>query len=261
MRLKLMRSSIVLLALVFASAQDSLKYGSPGCTGSDREPADRTFFQLCHSNDLLEPLWVGYVLTQADLDGPAERPAGFRQDKELQHPGAKDRDYRGGEYSRGHMAPAEDFSRSDEAIRTTFLLSNIVPQRQQVNGGRWAQLETAVRAIVRQAGTAYIFTGPIFSNQSVDTIGDDGVGVPTHTFKVLLAIDPGGTMTMWAAIMPNRNDVTSPVNSYATTVRAVENRTGFRFFTALAATERNRLETRKELFPETPKKKQPAGHK
>jgi endonuclease G len=78
------------------------------------------------------------------------------------------------------MAPAEDFSRSDEAIKTSFLLSNIVPQFQGVNGGRWAQLELVVRNIVRDSGTAYVSTGPIFALDAVDTIGDGEVGIP-HT--------------------------------------------------------------------------------
>src|SRR5258708_1865055 len=101
------------------------------------------------------------------------------------------------------MAPAEDFSRTKEAIRSTFILSNVVPQMQSVNGGRWAQLELMVRNLVRQTGRAYIFTGPIYENSSVDTIGDDGVGIPTHTFKVILALGPGDAKKMYAVIMPN----------------------------------------------------------
>ena len=111
---------------------------------NDRQFADRKFFQLCHSSELLEPLWVEYVLTKADLDGPGERPAGFKQDKKPVK-SAVDKDYVGSGFVRGHMAPAEDFSRSKTAIKSTFILSNVVPQCQGVNGGRWAQLELMVR--------------------------------------------------------------------------------------------------------------------
>src|SRR5215212_692545 len=119
------RLLLVALALGTALAQDGLKFGNPGCHVSfkDREFADRKFFQLCHSSDLLEPLWVGYVLTKRDLDGPAERPAGFKPDQKLKKPGAVGTDYVGSGFSRGHMAPAEDFSRSKEAIKSTFILS------------------------------------------------------------------------------------------------------------------------------------------
>jgi endonuclease G len=254
------------LALGTAVAQDGLKFGNPGCdvAMSDREFADRKFFQLCHSSELLEPLWVGYVLTKADLDGPAPRPSGFKQDKKLRKPGAVDRDYVGSGFARGHMAPAEDFSRSKTAIKSTFILSNVVPQRQGVNGGRWAQLELIVRNLARQAGRAYVFTGPIYEDDRVDVIGAHEVGVPTHTFKVILTIGPADEKKMYAVIMPNDEDVDQSVNAFVTTVRAVEQKTGFNFFSALPAAEQERLERARETFDEsltkrvvktTPKKK------
>jgi len=260
-----MYNSCRLLLLTAASisvavSQDGLKLGNPGCTGSDREAADREFFQLCHSSDLRIPLWVGYVLTKDDLNGPAERPSGFSEDKGLTKPGAKDRDYVRSGFSRGHMAPAEDFSRSDQAIKSTFILSNVVPQLQGVNGGRWAQLELVVRNLVKDAGTAYVFTGPVFANAEVDTIGDDEVGIPTHTFKVILTIANNGTKKMYAFVMPNAENVKQTINSFATTVRTVERRTGFDFFSSLSKAEQTSLETKKELVPEKQKKKKPAGH-
>jgi endonuclease G len=199
---------------------------------------------------------VGYVLTKKDLDGKAERLSAFKPDKLLKHPGAKDIDYVRSGFSRGHMAPAEDFSRSKEAIASTFVLSNIVPQYQQVNGGRWAQLEMAVRNLVRAAGAAYVFTGPIFDEPEVDTIGDGQVGVPTHTFKVVLTIGPGsGERKMYAVVMPNAEHVAGTVNSFATTVRDVEDKTGFDFFAALDRQEQDRLESAREQFPESATKR------
>jgi endonuclease G len=206
-------------------------------------------------------LWVGYELTRGDLNGPAERANSFRQDRALRSPGANDRDYAGSGFSRGHMAPAEDFSRSDDAMRATFLLSNVVPQLQGVNGGRWAQLEVAVRKITDAAGAAYVFTGPVFAQEFVDVIGDGEVGVPTHTFKVALAIGPGGAKKMYAAIMPNSEKVTKPMNAFATTVREVERQTGFDFFSELPDAEEHALESRKESFPEPAQKKKPKTHR
>jgi endonuclease G, mitochondrial len=252
---------IIAFAASIALGQNSLEFGDPGCDGDlhDREFADRKFFQLCHSYDLKVPLWVGYKLTKADLkpkSEKAERPAiKFKQDTQLKHPGATDDDYIGSGYSRGHMAPADDFSRSETAIKSTFILSNVVPQFQQVNGGKWAQLELMVRNLVRDTGTAYVFTGPIFENDDVETIGDGEVGVPTETFKVLMVIGPGTKKKMFAVVMPNSDNVTGTVNSFVTTVRAVEDQTGFDFFSALSKDERDRLETAKEEFPASTTKK------
>jgi len=256
-------AAITALACYFftnpATAQNGLQFGDPGCDleFKDREPADRKFFQLCHSSDLKIPLWVGYVLTKKDLNGPAERPSGFKTDDKLKSLGAKESDYVRSGFSRGHMAPAEDFSRSKEAIRSTFILSNVVPQFQGVNGGRWAQLEATVRDLVAAAGTAYVFTGPVFEEEDVDTIGDGEVGIPTHTFKVVLTIGPGEAKKMYAVIMPNAERVSGDVNSFTTTVREVEDKTGFDFFSGLSQAEQNRLETVQEKLPEKAKKKKP----
>ena len=59
--------------------------------------------------------------------------------------------------------------------------------------------------------------------------------MPTHTFKAVLAINSDGTKKMYAVIMPNAESVSAPVNSFAATVRTVENRTGFDFFATLDA--------------------------
>ncbi|MGH9662119.1 MAG: DNA/RNA non-specific endonuclease [Bryobacteraceae bacterium] len=250
-----MRLATLLLSLGSLLAQENLKFGNPGCVGDDRELADRRFFVLCHSADLKVPLWVSYELKREDLDGPAPRAKGFRPDTELARPGSTDADYRNSGFSRGHMAPAEDFDRSTEAMRATFTLSNIVPQLQGVNGGRWAQLEASGRAIAAEHGAAYIVTGPIFARALVDTIGDGEVGIPTHTFKVVLAVGSGGARKMFASIMPNAENVTKPVNAYSTTVRNVERRTGFNFFSALPDAEERALEMKKENFPQQPPKK------
>lgn len=108
-----------------------------------------------------------------------------------------------------------------------------------------------------------MFTGPIFDDSEVNTIGDDQVGIPTHTFKIVLTMGPQATdKKMYAAIMPNADEVRGAVNAFTTTVRAIEDKTGFDFFSALERDEQERLETTKELFAEaTTKKAKPAKNK
>jgi DNA/RNA endonuclease G (NUC1) len=91
-------------------------------------------------------------------------------------------------------------------------------------------------------------------------MGNNEVGIPTHTFKVILTVGPAETMKMYAVIMPNADGVTGAVNSFATTVRSVEDKTGFDFFSALSRAEQDRLEQAQELFPaySTRKKAKPA---
>jgi endonuclease G len=179
-----MKLIAALLLLASPAAAQQGPFGSPQCPG---EAADRVYFFLCHSPANRVPLWVGYTVTASQLDGAARRPSRFRPDRQLTQPGATERDYRSSRYHRGHLAPAADFRFSDEAIRSTFVLSNAIPQEPSVNAGRWAAVEAAVRRLARQADRLYVFTGTLFEGD-IERIGNGRVAVPSHTYKVVLAM-------------------------------------------------------------------------
>jgi endonuclease G len=216
------------------------RFGLPACSGAGREYADRSFFVLCHGSERKVPLWVGYELRADQLDGRVPRPSGFRRDRQLSTPGAADADYRNSGYSRGHMAPAADFTGSAEAVRATFLLSNTVPQHQKVNAGVWAQLERGIRRAAAEARTAWVFTGPLFES-APQTIGSGEVAVPSHTWKVVLLID-GESTRMIAAIVPKADIALGSVVDFLTTVDEVERRAGLDFFAALPDDLEQKLE-------------------
>jgi endonuclease G, mitochondrial len=226
------------------------RFSSPECTGPERELADRSYFLLCYDSALRVPRWTAHELHahQAEAGQRARRPSHFRSDEALVGAIARDADYRASGYSRGHMVPAGDLAWSEAAVRSTFVLSNAVPQRQSVNGGSWRRLETLVREVAACSDATYIVTGPLFSDPMIEQIGA-GVAVPTHTFKVVLTI-AGEHKAMYAAIVPNALKLTMPLSSFMTTVAEVERLSGFDFFRDLADDEEHRLEsTYRELVP------------
>ena len=189
----------------------------------------------------------GYRLAPEHLVRAASRPTHFRRDSELSGPAATNADYTGSGYSRGHLAPAADFAWSNEAIRATFVLSNAIPQKQRVNAGIWAWLEAAVRRIAATAGEVYVFTGALFSADP-ETIGAGRVAVPSHTFKVVLVID-GERKSMFAAVVPNAENVTGPLDRFLVGVDEIERFTGLDFFAALDDAEEEQLESRPSPVP------------
>jgi endonuclease G len=239
-----MKPITALLLAALAVPAEQRPFGSPDCSGPDREAADRGYFFVCHSRSGKVPLWVGYTLTAAQLTGSAPRPSRFREDRGLSGPRATDRDYRGSGYSRGHLAPAADFAFSDNAIRTTFLLSNAVPQKQGVNAGRWAQVEAAVRRVAGRADRVYVFTGVLLEGEA-RAIGPGQLAVPSHTFKAVLAVQ-GGQKKMYAVIVPNRERVREPLEEFAVEVDEVERRSGLDLFGELDDDEERKLESRRE---------------
>ena len=230
-------------------AEDNLKFGQPACAGP---VLDKKFYVVCYDAARKIPVWVGYALTKEDaLNKATGRQGSFHADTALPRgERAENADYSGSGYDKGHMAPANDFTRSLEAMKATFVLTNSVPQRHGVNGGQWAQLEGAVHTLASTQGTVWIFSGPVFvGSKPVKTIGPGKVAVPTHTYKVVLCIHPDGAKEMFGFVLPNIDKPTGTIAGYALNVFQVQKLTGLDFFSTLPAAEQSRLERAVTALP------------
>jgi len=224
-------------------------FAQPACDAHFRLFLDHTYFQICYDPALKAPVWTRYELRPEHLAASAPRSSAFRRDPLLASPSASNADFRLSGFSRGHLIPAADFAWSEPAFSATFILSNVVAQRQSVNAGLWRKLENAVRRIAAASDSVSIFTGPLFGSANLEYIGPGRVAVPTHTYKVILAVK-GKHMPMFAAIIPNEVSLAGPINRFAVTVDEVERRSGLDFFSALDDATEDSLEAAVELFPE-----------
>ncbi len=173
------------------------------------------------------PLAVGEKLRPEEFDGSVSRADNFQPDPALpSDQSAQLSDFKGSGYARGHMAPAADFTSTDQAMQESFYLSNMVPQNTSMNSGIWSSLENATRACVKSLGEAYVLTGPIFEGQS-QTIGEDNVAVPSSLYKVVVSGNAAR-----AFIMPNRKlpPARSDFSRYEVTVDEVQRATGLTLF-------------------------------
>ena len=101
-------------------------------------------------------------------------------------------DYRRSGYDRGHMTPSGDMP-DWQAQQQSFSLANMVPQTSQLNRGIWERIETAVRDLAAREGELYVVTGPAFQGQQLQSIGPNGVLVPSATWKAVYDPQSGGT--------------------------------------------------------------------
>ncbi len=69
----------------------------------------------------------------------------------------------------------------------------MVPQTAQLNRGIWEGIATAVRNLAVREGEIYLVTGPAFVGSELQSIGADGVLVPTSTWKAVYDPQAGGT--------------------------------------------------------------------
>ena len=251
MRIRLRLHLLLLFPLLLPLlAEDNLKFGEPACAGP---VLDKKFFVVCYDPAHKIPAWVGYALTKEDsLKKATSRQGSFHADAALERgQRAENADYSHSGYDKGHMAPANDFTRSVEAMKSTFVLTNAVPQKHGLNGGQWAQLEKAVHELASARGTVWVFSGPVFAGKTpMKTIGPDKVAVPTHTYKVVLCVHSNGDKEMFGFVLPNIDKPASTMTSYTFSVDEVEKLTGLDFFASLPKAEETQLEKTVNTLPE-----------
>lgn len=98
-------------------------------------------------------------------------------------------DYTHTGFARGHLAPAEDFSRSQEAMDSTFITSNVIPQKESINSGSWSQLEKKVRSWACGEENSTVITGPVL-NPALQKLKGTEISVVEKFFKIIIDESP-----------------------------------------------------------------------
>jgi len=146
------------------------------------------------------PVLVAESLTKETLRGNAKRSSRFYEETSIPTAFRSTKgDYKGSGFDRGHMAPAGNNKGSNDRMRQTFSLSNIVPQDQRNNQGIWNELEVYCRSLCSNWDAVHVITGQVMrpveiNNNNGNTvkvvtykvIGANEVAVPTHLYKVVL---------------------------------------------------------------------------
>jgi len=194
------------------------------------------YYSLSYNEKYEIPEWVAYVLTKQSLRVPnVPRAKRFNPDLKVKTRSAIYYDYKGSGYSRGHLAPAADMAFSEEAMKESFLMSNMTPQKRVFNGGIWNELEQNVRNWAWKNNKLFVVTGPIIDKSIRKFIGKNKVGVPTKFYKILLDIDDPERKGIGFVIPNERSE--APLKDYAVSIDSIEKLTGIDFFNDLLSDE------------------------
>lgn len=212
---------------------------------------------LSYNSKIRLPNWVAYELTSQEAQGDNPRKDKFARCPQAQGPQADKEDYRNSGWDRGHMAPAGDMKWSAKAMDESYYFTNICPQNHELNTGDWKELEEKCRNWAEKYGSLYIVCGPIITDNTHGTLGENKVVIPDKFFKVLLTQKEG----KWKGVgfifhnPPKRDSristkppVNRPLESYTATIDEVEAVTGLDFFHKLPDSTENAVEQQKELL-------------
>lgn len=204
------------------------------------------YFSLSYNRSKGIPNWVMWRLNKNSL-GDSQRQNDFRPDNRLPAGWTQitPSDYNGSGYDRGHICPSADRSSSEGANSSTFLMTNMTPQKHDLNAGPWEKLESYSRSMARRNMTLYIIAGQYGENGKIR----NKINIPTNYWKIVIAVPNGQDITKDARViavdMPNIDGIGERNwRDYRTTVRQVEQKTGYNFLTTLPPDVQNVLETK-----------------
>jgi uncharacterized repeat protein (TIGR01451 family) len=237
----------VLPAGAIIDVASQMQLGNPSNATADTNNHDhyliqRTVEALDYSDNLGQPHWASWDLTAADV-GSSGRSDAWAVDTNLPasfYPVPTNGF--GSGYDRGHMCPSADRTDTVAHNELVFIMSNIIPQASLQNQNIWTTFETYCRSTLLPGGKELlIMCGPsLFTTNKLDS---NHVTIPGYTWKIVVVV-PGGAGTATNRISPTTQVVALRIpntdavghdawQNYRTNVAAIENDTGFTFFTAL----------------------------
>ncbi len=127
------------------------------------------------------PAWSSYRITRKQLNNKhVKRTNEFMKDP-LVADSPNPWDYKRTGYDRGHMAPAGSLAYSYDTMRASFYMTNMAPQKPELNREIWNSLEQKVRNWARYQEELWVVTG----TYGLMAYLPSGVGVPQAFFKAV----------------------------------------------------------------------------
>jgi endonuclease G, mitochondrial len=216
---------------------------------------DRPQYSLLYDRGKHTALWVSWQLNRSwlgQLDRPPFTPDPLlSKEKKLITPSL----YTGSGFDRGHLVPAADRNRTPEDSAAVFYMSNIVPQSPDNNRGPWEGLESYCRRLVKSGKELHIIAGPlgmggVGSKGEENVIAKGEIMVPSDLWKIVVVSDRPGlagvtvNSRVIAVLMPNEQGIKEKDwRLFRTTVRDLEQRTGYRFLSNVPQAIQDILET------------------
>jgi len=194
-------------------------------------------FILGYSDLRGNPLWVEYALTVPPADAPSlKRPSHFETDwrgiNRVSH-----ESYLKSGYDRGHMAPNHAISQlyGKAGQADSFLMTNITPQKPNLNQKWWQRLEEVeLSYFAKNFGKVWVITGPVFTG-SVERLSSAWtVEIPDAFYKIYITeATPNKKPRALGFLVPQTVNGKEPLAQFVTSIDNIEAKTGLDFFAEL----------------------------
>ena len=145
---------------------------------------------------------------------------------------------------RGHQAPLASLTGTPHWKDTNYL-SNITPQKSELNQGPWNRLEGKVRNLAKkpEVDAVYVVTGPLFERNMPNLPeADEAHMVPSGYWKIVATKD-GDSVKVAAFIFDQNTPRNADFCDHLKTVDEIEHRSGLDFFHGLDQSKQIQVES------------------
>lgn len=228
---------------------DLCMYGCPSGSPLTNDIIIRDIYILSSNDSTKFADWVAYCVTKDTIGQTQKRtwkPDPWLADDETLEPEDYDGAFAALKTDRGHQAPLASFTATPNWKATNYL-SNITPQKSELNQGPWKKLEDAVRALAKKPDTSaiYVTTGPLYEREMPALPNaDESHKVPSGYWKII-STEKNGIIKVAAFLFDQEAERRAKFceQRFISSVRMIESKTGLNFFPALPEKEQEELET------------------
>jgi endonuclease G len=212
-------------------------YGIPLGTPASNDLIIRDIYAMSTNDSTKFADWVAYRLDPETVVGDVETKRVWKADPWLaEEETLEPEDYKGAHKAlktdRGHQAPLASFKGTKYWQETNYL-SNITPQKSDLNQGPWRILEERVRSFVKAGHVVYVLVGPLYEKEMPKLPGsDEEHKIPSGYWKIIVyqakQADPSALQTA-AFIFPQETPRNAVISNYLVTIDQVEKLSGLDF--------------------------------
>ena len=210
-------------------------YGLPTGTPSTNNLIIRDIYALSSNDKTKFADWVAYRLDKKTVIGDVKTKRNWKSDPLLKDSETLEpEDYKDAnrvlKTDRGHQAPLASFKGTDSWQETNYL-SNITPQKANLNQGVWKKIESKVRKLVKTGKTVYVMTGTLYERDMPPLPkADESHKVPSGYWKIII-IEGGSIHSLNAAsfIFDQKTPRSDKAINHLCTINEIEKRSGLDF--------------------------------
>lgn len=236
-----------------AATVDNCSFGCP--SGGGPLTLNRQAYTLNNNGSTKFANWVAYRITKTT---PASgRPRNWQTDPDIPAGETLDPvDYNGANVAlkvdRGHQANLASMAGVSD-WQTLNYLSNITPQKSDLNQGPWARLEDQERNLSKDAAIdeVFVMTGPLYEKFIGTLPGTNKVHtIPSGYWKIIV-VGKSPEDGLYASFIMNQDSPKAGnFCDYRATVEQIEERSGLTFWSGLPQMVQTALKTRQGQLPQ-----------